>query len=1159
MAEDIIKPSGELGRSKPLGKNANPQLVPLLGIVKDNIDPTKSGRIAVFLVGDTALDPDNRDSWRTVQMLTPFYGHTRGNGATDDYGNYVSNPSSYGMWMSPPDIGTMVLCLFVNGDMNLGFYIGCVPNPEALQMVPAIGAVKDVVANKGQAPSYGGALRLPVTNINSNNKGIADTPSYLTAAKPIHSYVAGIMFQQGILRDPIRGPISSSAQRETPSRVGWGVSTPGRPIYEGGYDDIDIANAVTKKDIPDNNLKVIARRSGHSIVMDDGDIVGQDNLIRIRTSLGHQILMSDDGQTLMILHSNGQSYVELGKEGTVDIYSTNSINLRTQGDLNLHADNNININANKNLNIQADNLHIAAEKELKQRAGTNFSSSATQNYTAKALGSMSMESVGPISIESKITAFVTGKAVMLNTGKTSLRPKEVPTIDKTLHTDTLWDEKKGFLAAPAKLVSIVSRAPAHAPWANAGQGVNVKTNLDSNAQLPSAASPQVTATTTTAISAGVSNPVQNSTVASTPVTTSVSTTLNEQTTRALLGQIATQAANGPLAAAITDGTAIVKVDGKTLIGIGQYAQSPEQLETAGYIKVGSSALVNSIAITTNDIRKAMPASIFTGLNGITDLDSFIRNVPAQSDSMIKNMSKVQAALQSSGVITGSESGAEIGGLVLSATNNGVDKTIAAIQNSTSSTTKNAFNSATKSVLSGKVDNVMKDISSGTFAAKLGGTASGALVGLENAALAGLTDDAVGAAGKLLGGGTSKYQSLESITQLTQTTAASSFRAIVNSTPELEPNVPQNLEKVVSDKQGFISENATRIGNNLKTASVKAANRVIQNSANKAITGVNDDLVNKLRKIGLPNAPSIADSILRVVNLTRGSPIRVDLNQNIGKTLTDVASATFGGTISILRDPTSANAAIGIVGRNLASGGVIMAASSIASGIVNLPGGLAASASITNFAKKNQGLPTLDALKLALVDTGTAGLNGIKTNLEFKANDLLGEGFNKLGDNLISSLPDGLSSALKTELQNAIGSVAAAGTGIKLPKIAINTNERKALDSAIKTQMNDNRIPTPIFDKSATAKAVATIQELKQLQADLQEEVDSLTEEANELQVDLKIATNQLLSMRNSLPQGDPIILSQEELVNSLYKEWKEKSDLAANLAKGSKNQKNINT
>jgi len=35
-------------------------------------------------------------------------------------------------------------------------------------------------------------------------------------------------------------------------------------------------------------------RAGHTFVMDDGTLYGKDQLIRLRTSLGHQILMSDE-------------------------------------------------------------------------------------------------------------------------------------------------------------------------------------------------------------------------------------------------------------------------------------------------------------------------------------------------------------------------------------------------------------------------------------------------------------------------------------------------------------------------------------------------------------------------------------------------------------------------------------------------------------------------------------------------------------------------------------------------------------------------------------------------------------------------------------------------------------------------------------------------
>jgi hypothetical protein len=190
--------------------------------------------------------------------------------------------------------------------------------------------------------------------------------------------------------------------------------------------------------------------------------------------------MSDDGQTLFIIHANGQSYIELGKEGTIDMYATNSVNIRTQGDLNLHADNNININAKNDLNIAANNIKINAETDISYRSGKNFSGYTLGTYTVKVNGSMSMEASGEGSYASAGTMYVNGSKINLNTGSTSVTPVEVPKIPIVTHTDTLFDKIKGWLAAPGYLLSIVSRAPAHSPWSSANQGVDVKVNNNSS-------------------------------------------------------------------------------------------------------------------------------------------------------------------------------------------------------------------------------------------------------------------------------------------------------------------------------------------------------------------------------------------------------------------------------------------------------------------------------------------------------------------------------------------------------------------------------------------------------------------------------------------------------------------------------------------------------
>ena len=529
MADNIFKPRGGDKARQPNAGGAAAKTVPMFGVVKDNIDPTRSGRIRAFISELGGRDPDDEKSWTTLLYMSPFFGETVGTGGKDNYGSFKTNPISYGMWNSPPDIGTIVVCMFINGDPNFGFYIGSVPNADTLRMVPAIGANfanEKIIFNDDEAKSYGGATRLPVTNMNTNNTQEANSNKFLTTPKPVHSFQSWIMAQQGIIRDPIRGPIGSSSQRESPSRVGWGVSTPGRPIYDGGYTDETVADAAGQSG-SGTGLKVVSRRGGHTFVMDDGDLIGQDNLIRIRTSLGHQIMMSDSGQTLMILHSNGQSYIELGKEGTIDLYSTNSVNIRTQGDLNLHADRDVNINAGGKLNLQGDSIQVNAEKSISQRAGADYKVSTQGVYTHKVSGAMSMQSSGDASYASSGVTFINGSKINLNTGSTSTVPEDVPAIPVNAHTDTLYDSEKGFAAAPGKLLSITSRAPAHAPWANAGQGVDAKVDLGASAQLPPAPSAAVATTNNAAASQSTSPSVTGAVAATVPGVGAVSQSIDK--------------------------------------------------------------------------------------------------------------------------------------------------------------------------------------------------------------------------------------------------------------------------------------------------------------------------------------------------------------------------------------------------------------------------------------------------------------------------------------------------------------------------------------------------------------------------------------------------------------------------------------------------------
>ena len=1083
MAQDIFKPKGAIKSTRPEAGGAVTKPVPLLGVVKDNIDPTRQGRIKVYLSEpSTTSNPDDKDNWITVGFLSPYFGKTSADGGNDNFGSYKANPSSYGMWFSPPDIGTTVVCVFINGDLNYGFYIGAVPEPEALHMVPAIGSAENIVTNKGEAQSYGGALRLPVTNINSNNKGIADSADYLTAAKPVHSYSAAIMTQQGVVRDPVRGPISSSSQRETPSRVGWGVSTPGRPIYEGGFDDITIAKNLEANKA--KQLRVVSRRGGHSIVMDDGDVIGRDNLVRIRTSLGHQILMSDDGQTLMLLHSNGQSYIELGKEGTVDVYSMNSVNIRTHGDLNLHADQNINIHAKKDLNLQAENMHFVSEKEFKQKVGADHQVSTKGKQTVKVDGAYSVESGGDASMASSGIAYVNGSKIHLNTGKTSTVPQSVKQIPVTAHSDTLHDETKGWLAAPGKLLSITSRCPAHAPWVNAGQGIDIKTDASASSQLPSAPSGPVAATNQAAGSS-VTNPVQSPAISSAPPVAAVSGSIDKNTTGALLGQMATDASKGPLAAAQTAGTAVAQVGNSVQVGVGQFASTAQQLEAAGTIKQGSAQLVDALAAKTGNAIQALQSTVFTGQPGAQNISQLVNSVPAQANAAVSILQQAQTQLTQAGAMTGKEGAQTVAGMVYAGATQGVDKVVDTLKTIGS----NPLPGLTQDV-SGKINGVMDAIGSGNFAAGAAQDVTGALSSISSSA---------DAAAKSLG--------LDEIEAQVKGASAKAFDTIKASLKPLDAGVPQNLAEIAK-KAAETTAIAAAGPATQNLASSSVTQSLVKTATDRLSTAQNavQNGLTSLASAKLPSASSVASSLEAASAAVSGAQ------------LPDVKAATsqlqnFANPASLIKSSTSALENLSNAAVSQATGALQSTASTFASGISALPGGQQAVSAVLDKATgaindKLGSIGKITGLGNAINGAASDALNGLAKG---KMPDL-----SSLANKALSGLPAGVGSAL----QGAISSLSAGGqVPIKLPTVATNTVNREGLTAQIKNVLGDPGIPQPNLGGEIPESAKSDVRKFEDVRKDLQKAI-------NDQEALLKKATQAEKKYREllaTLPQGDPKI------------------------------------
>ncbi len=455
---------------------------PVIGIVKNNIDPTKSGRVQVSLNDFGQSDPDDSDNWITLSYMSPFFGSTQGGSSTknrDNFGNFVDTQQSYGFWATPPDIGTMVLCVFANGDINQGYYIGCIPTPGSTQMTPGLGARSKVVMGSDvEAEGYGGVARLPTTEVNYNNPEVLQSDNFDDDARPVHSFLAATYHRQGLTRDPVRGPVSSSANRESPSQV-FGMSTPGRPIFEGGLDDEDLTDTGEQ---PDDKLKVTGRRGGHSFVMDDGDQTGKDQIVRLRTALGHQILMSDSEQLILVAHSNGKTWIELGRHGTIDIFGEDSCSIRVKGDLNLRADKNLNIDTGETLQFTAKKIKIQTDDSIKVKAGQDINIDTSAKLTAKA-DQINFGASGIGSFSSGSDFYINGSKIRLNSGKVP-SPPTVDVLKQQVHPESVFGATKGFVEAPGVLSSYCSRVPSHLPWTGANAGTNDSPNVTAESNKP---------------------------------------------------------------------------------------------------------------------------------------------------------------------------------------------------------------------------------------------------------------------------------------------------------------------------------------------------------------------------------------------------------------------------------------------------------------------------------------------------------------------------------------------------------------------------------------------------------------------------------------------------------------------------------------------------
>lgn len=626
-----------LRREEALATRVDPY--PYIGIVKNNLDPTRSGRLQVF-IPDLGGDEQDKKTWRTVRYASPFMGYTNTQEQSQK-NSFTTVQHSYGMWMVPPDIGVQVICLFIAGDPQRGYWLACVNPYLSHHMVPGLAGSENVDTQHTSAEAKKGLVagtRVPVAEFNLAQDVLVN-PTFYNNLKPVHEFQFNRLKVQGLERDPVRGAITSSSQRESPSCV-FGISTPGRPLEDPADNPSQFKSDANSGKFTKEDLVIKSRKGGHTFVMDDGATLGADQLIRLRTAKGHQILMHDTANSLYISHAEGTSWIEMTSTGSVNIYTKESFNVHCEGSLNLRSGNNINIEATNNVNIRS----VKAKTSINTGSSFEVLSSSSFNIQSKGTGRMksgglfAVQAGGRISMRASSIIAMRARRVNLNSGGTVAVPGIRPIKTNNL-PNTEFDKGTGtWKIQPAKLSTIVTVAPTHEPYQRKDQ-VELFV-VKSNGIQPQEKFAGDKDATKSAAGTAVANPVTEQDIRNQPETTQTIGPLNKEQMQAVYAQIGKTASGGNYAA-------------ESATGLGKYDLSLDSLKQAGFVKPN----VTSLEQLSNP-------NTWTGKDGIDGKTTLLNNTIVQEEAMQSLTQRNFNAMMKNGAITADMGPEEVAGMLI---------------------------------------------------------------------------------------------------------------------------------------------------------------------------------------------------------------------------------------------------------------------------------------------------------------------------------------------------------------------------------------------------------------------------------------------------------------------------------------------------------------
>lgn len=440
-----------------------------IGTVVDTNDPQQMGRLRVVC-------PQWGDTWGAVVedlpwavYISPFGGitqvGTRGPGIQESEGSIA-----YGVW-AIPKVGAQVAVMCVDGNPATRMWFGCLYD----QFTPHTMPHGRYMYDDHPALEKQGTMAAPYGPYTSSEKLIHPLAenlqqSFGNKAEPNFEYRSrGADYQVSRVDIEQLNQTYSQAQDDKDVHHGDWISTQG---YQASRTDPFAPSSITDKSY-DSLAFAVTTPGFHSFSMDDR----QENCrVRLRTTSGHQILLDDTNERIYISTSQGNNWIEMDRDGNIDVHTSNKLNIHGTKEVNITSDETIRLFGKKGVHIQSgaeisltavadfnlravnarlhasDSGYFQTGSTLNLKAGSDVNVDAGSSANVKSGGDTNVQSGGNLGLGAGGDAALAGSNVGINGGRIDIDGG--PTPGGAASADPAGEKPALF----------VDRIPQHEPW-----------------------------------------------------------------------------------------------------------------------------------------------------------------------------------------------------------------------------------------------------------------------------------------------------------------------------------------------------------------------------------------------------------------------------------------------------------------------------------------------------------------------------------------------------------------------------------------------------------------------------------------------------------------------------------------------------------------------